>query len=1015
MKIIYLKYLALFFILVCSTTLASHSQSLDSTEYKSKIAQLESIKTESITIPKSEIKNRVLLKELERYFKNEELYDNYLETLLHLSYSHYFEANMDSTLYYLEKGLSEIIRPKKSDKLETINIFFNRYASFLNDDGQYKKSKDLYQEQLEHLRKNDPSGLARAYNNFAVLLNNLKESEQSLRYYDSCLTILKQQGLDEGTPLAFTTYLNQSMPKINIGQYQEALESLKKSELNLIKMGRDKSPGDVILTSLYYAYVYSHKNEYSDDLEHAFTYANKGYQMLYEINKENFYMTYFYLVLADIEEKRGNFKESLDYNKKAVALKAKLSGEVNDDMPAMLTNVARVNNKLDYKDSAEYYFNQIKKIYDEPTQNKTYDYIEYLFEKADYYLKSKRFPEAENVLLEALKGFIPAYNWNRRIADNPPFELIPDVYQSAFFFIKKAEITQEIAEKNEDFDLLKSSLDSYIIGIILLNKSKSAIFNLRSKAQYGQQKSIYYSEAIQLANKLFQETDDKSYWEKAFILSDLDKSSNLKNHLNQQSTAYHSTIPKYLLVKELELKSEINLLEQEAYRDSFSKAIQSSSNDSTLSLIVSKKEEMNRLLSQYKQEYPNYYAMQYGGLDFLQEDILAGDQIKELRGSNKLILQYHELDDKFLLAYVKGKKQGILDIYKDEVFTRNLEEFIWNTKTPSSVDFQNSAHYLYQNLLAPVLELLPSKQIIIIPDGTLSYINFELLISDPIAEKANYKEFNYLLKSHTITYHYSSSLIKFKPTNLNGKSSIFMGFAPYQNITDPKHIAQYERTATFDFASYSPLPYSDREVGEISEKFSGKGYYGLEAKESLLKSEGIQSNILHFATHSYIDAKNPIFSGLLLSADDENDGILYTHELFDLKLNADLATLSACNSGSGEFQKGEGAISLARGFMYANVPNVLMSLWAVSDQSTSKLMALFYDNIYNGEQYSEAIRNAKLDYLASADHNLAHPYYWGAFIYAGDVEGERNTNFYYFLIAGIFIVGIYILYRRFMT
>ena len=613
MKFFYIKYLVLSFILVYSLTLPSYSQSMDSTEYKAKLAQLESIKDESKAIPKSEIKNRKSLKELEDYFKNRKLYDNYLETLLHLSYSYYFEANMDSNLYYLEKGISEVIRPEKSDKLEVINIFFNRYASFLNDDGQYTKSKDLYREQIDHLRKNDPSGLARAYNNFAVLLNNLKESEQSLRYYDSCLTILKQQGLDEGTPLAYTAYLNQSMPKINTGQYQEALESLRKSELNLVKMGRDKSPGDVIITSLYFAYVYSHKNEYPEDLAHALTYANKGYEMLYEINKDHFYMTYFYLVLGDIEEKKGDLRKSLEYNKQAVALKAKLAGEVNDDMPAMLTSVARLNYKLNFTDSAEFYFNRIKKIYDDPTQNKTYDYVEYLFEKADFYLKSERIPEAENTLLEALEGFIPTYNWSRGIADNPPFELIPEVYQSAFFFIKKAEISKEIAEKNGDSDLLKSSLDSYIIGTILLNKSKSAIFNLRSKAQYGQQKSIYYSEAIQLAIKLFQETKEKSYWEKAFILSDFDKSSNLKNHLNQQSTAYQSTIPQSLLVKELELKSEINSLEKEAYRDSFSKAIQSNSNDSTLKLIVSKKEEMNKLLSQYKTEYPNYYAMQYAG------------------------------------------------------------------------------------------------------------------------------------------------------------------------------------------------------------------------------------------------------------------------------------------------------------------------------------------------------------------------------------------------------------------
>jgi CHAT domain-containing protein len=988
------------------------SQSIDSTEYRAMKAKLEIIIEQSRTEPKSEIKNRSSLQELEAKFKNGGYYDDYLESLLYLSYSYYFETKMDSNLVYLEKGISEVIRPKKAKNLAIINIFYNRYASFLNDDGQYRKSKELYQEQLEHLRKNDPSGLARAYNNFAVLLNNLKESEQSLRYYDSCLTILKKEGLESGSPLAFNTYLNQSMPKINVGQYQEALESLRKSELNLVKMNRQNNPGDIIITSLFYAYVYSHKNEYKEDLENAKNYAFKGYEMLYSINQEHFYMTYFYLVLADIEEKKGNLKQSLQLNKQAVALKVKLSGEINDDMPAMLTSVARVHSSLDQKDSAEHYFNQVKRIYEDPKQIKTYDYVEYLFEKADFYLKSNNSKQAEIVLLEALKGFIPTYSWDLGIADSPPFDLIPDVYQAAFFFIKKAEITRKIAETNNDIELLKSSLDAYSIGIILLNKSKSAIFNLRSKSQYGQQKSTYYSEAIQVASKLYKETNNKMYWEKAFLLSDFDKSSNLKNHLNQQSTAHQSTLPKSLLIKELELKTEINFLEKEVYRESFSKAIQSNSNDSTLQLIIKKKEEMNSLLHQYKEDYPNYYELQYGGLDFRNKNILNSDQTKSLRASNKLILQYHELEDAIMLTYLKGKNQGILTIDKDETFEKNLEEFITNTKNSNSKNFQNSAYFLYQELIEPVFREITSDHIIIIPDGSLNYINFEILISKPIAKNTDYREFNYLLKNHTITYHYSSSLIKFRQTNLNSKSITFTGFAPYQTNTEQKHIAQAERGMDIDFTSYSTLPYSDREVDGISQKFAGTAYYGLEAKESLLKNEGIYSNILHFATHSYIDTKNPIFSGLLLTADESEDGILYTHELFDLKLKADLVTLSACNSGFGEFQKSEGAISLARGFMYANVPNVLMSLWAVSDQSTSKLMEMFYSRIFNGENYSQAIRNAKLEYLANADDNLAHPYYWGAFVYVGDVESNEQNYFYYIIFSALLIVALIMLYRR---
>ncbi|MFD2037368.1 CHAT domain-containing protein [Belliella marina] len=998
------------FFLVSHTFAQEKSQ--DSTTFNYNKSKLDTIKSQSKSNPQSEIQNRKQLKELEAFFKSSGNYEEYLECLSLLSSSFHQEANSDSSLHYLKKGIVDVIRPKKTSHTELINIFYNRYASFLNDAGQYKNSKDIYEEQLDHLRKNDTLGLARAYNNFAVLLNNMKENEQSLRYYDSCLTVLKRTGLDTASQLAKVAYQNQAMPKMNMGQFQEALESLRKCEINLVNLNMQDNPGEVILTSLYYAYVYCYKNEFPEDLENAYGYARKGYEMLYSINKDHFYMTYFYLIMGDIEEKKGDLDQSLAYFKQAVDLKAKLHGETNDDMPSMLTILGRVSSNIGQQDSAAYYFNKVHRFYDNPDQIKTYDYIEYLFENADFLLKFDQIDQAKNKLFEALKAYIPAYTWKNGIADNPPLELIPDNYQSAFFFIKKAEITKKIAELNQDTDLLEASLDAYVIGIFLLNKSKNAIFNLRSKSQYGQQKSVYYTDAIQIASALYLKTKDKRFWEKAFQLSDLNKSSNLKHHLNQRSNASKSYIPPKFQTQELELKTEINFLEQQAYRDSFTKAIQSKSNDSTLQLIIKKKEEMNQLLTKYKADFPNYYDMQYGGLDFLNKGAFDNDQTKSLRASKKLIVQYHDFGDGILLAYLKGQKEGLIKIKKDRLFDDNLNQFIRDSKNPNSEDYQASAYYLYQKLIEPVLKVASAEQIVIIPDGELNHINFEVLIVNPIEEKTDYKKFNYLMKNHTITYHYASSLIKFNKSHLSKKQIDFMGFAPYQQADEPFLITQSERSSYIDLASYTPLPYSDREVTEISKKFSGKGFFGKEAKESYLKKEGTQSNILHFATHSYIDQDNPIFSSLLLSADENDDGILYTHELFEMNFKADLVTLSACNSGFGEIQKGEGSISLARGFMYANVPNVLMSLWAVSDQSTSKLMTLFYDKIYDGESYSDAIRNAKLDFLIQADENTAHPYYWAGFVYLGDVESDEPNSLYYFLIAALSLITVYYVSRK---
>ncbi|MCH7396717.1 CHAT domain-containing protein [Belliella sp. DSM 107340] len=898
--------------------------------------------------------------------------------------------------------------------MKIINIFYNRYAALLNDSGKYKQSRDVYLEQLDHLRKNDTTELARAYNNFAVLLNNLKENEQSLRYYDSCIALLKDWGLDTSSQLAKVTYLNRAMPQMNMGHFQEALESIGKCEITLANLNMQDNPGEIILTSLYYAYVYSYKNEFPEDLENALYYANKGYKMLYSINKDHFYMTYFYLVLADIEEKKGNLAQSLAYNKKAVALKTKLHGSSNDDMPSMLTNLGRVSSNIGQKDSASYYFATIHQIYQKPGQIKTYDFIEYLFEHSEFHLKNKESSLAKTKLLQALKNYIPSYSWEEGIAGNPSLEFIPESYQSAFFFIKKGEITKKIAEQTNDTELLNSALDSYIIGIILLNKSKNAIFNLRSKSQYGQQKSIYFNDAIELAMTLYQKTNEKSYAEKIFLLTDLNKSSNLKHSLNQRSNNSTKNIPIALQVQELELKTEINFLEQKLYRDSFTKAVKPSTNDSTLQMIVKKKEEMNNLLSVYKKNHPNYYNFQYGDIDFSSKNLFSKSLINSLRATNKLIIQFHEYEDGILLSYLKGKKEGVYQIDKNSSLKHHLNVIIDYSRNLTAKEYQASAHYLYQKLIKPVLESVPSEGIIIIPDGRLNHLNFEVLITELIEKDHDFKNLNYLIKKHTVTYQYASSLIKSDKPALDRKKIGFMGFAPYQQNEKPTYLTLAERSGDMTLASFSPLPFSDLEVENISKKFSGKGFYGNDAKESHLKKEGLNTNILHFATHSHIDERNPIFSSLLLSPDDNEDGILYNHELFEMNFNADLVTLSACNSGNGELQQGEGVISLARGFMYANVPNVLMSLWAVSDQSTSKLMSLFYDKVYEGESYSEAIRNAKLDYLSQADENTAHPYYWAGFVFLGEVESNEPNYLYYFLFGIASLIALYFLYNKFI-
>jgi CHAT domain-containing protein len=137
-----------------------------------------------------------------------------------------------------------------------------------------------------------------------------------------------------------------------------------------------------------------------------------------------------------------------------------------------------------------------------------------------------------------------------------------------------------------------------------------------------------------------------------------------------------------------------------------------------------------------------------------------------------------------------------------------------------------------------------------------------------------------------------------------------------------------------------------------------------------------------------------------------------------MQLNADLVTLSACNTGVGKYYKGEGIVSLARGFMYAGVPNVMMSLWSVADRPTRDIMQYFYEELDRGIPYATALHNAKLRYLASADNLTADPYYWGSFIYLGQPighTGQQAGKIWWitgFILIVFLIAGGVILFRK---
>jgi CHAT domain-containing protein len=188
------------------------------------------------------------------------------------------------------------------------------------------------------------------------------------------------------------------------------------------------------------------------------------------------------------------------------------------------------------------------------------------------------------------------------------------------------------------------------------------------------------------------------------------------------------------------------------------------------------------------------------------------------------------------------------------------------------------------------------------------------------------------------------------------------------------------------------LPFTRQEADAIlslipkTDEFVGLDF---EANRAVATSAELSRyRIVHFATHGLLNTTHPGLSGLIFSLVDrrgnDQSGFLPAHEVFNLKLPADLVVLSGCRTGLGKEIKGEGMVGLTRGFMYAGAARVAVSLWDVNDKSTAVVMAKFYRGMLGKKRLSPAaaLRRAQVEMWKSARWHA--PYFWGAFVLQGE-------------------------------
>jgi CHAT domain-containing protein len=301
--------------------------------------------------------------------------------------------------------------------------------------------------------------------------------------------------------------------------------------------------------------------------------------------------------------------------------------------------------------------------------------------------------------------------------------------------------------------------------------------------------------------------------------------------------------------------------------------------------------------------------------------------------------------------------------------------------------FIEISNQLYTDLIAPVSKSLEGiEDLIIIPDGVLSALPFEILLTEKTGSEKNFGDLAYLFWDYQITYAFSLATLKQQRSQSSvGRNIAFLGFAPsFENSG-----AAVLPSRACERNTLAPLLENAKEVKAIQNILGGKIAENTVASKQNFLSKAGKAKIIHLATHACVDDNEPARSRIFFT-----DDHLYVHELYNLPLQADMVVLSACETGVGNFRRGEGVMSLARGFAASGAPSLTLSYWSVSDQSTSEIMQFYYQALKEGKPKHQALQAAKKDYLlGQEDVRSLHPYYWAPFVHFGDYSSLRKNSF----------------------
>ncbi len=893
---------------------------------------------------------------------------------------------------------------KKTGKLDYVfyNQVYNALGGMMWQEAKLDSAKFYFQEAIKVLEKTDETDIMNRYYrpslvkmNLAVLWNSLGKNQEAISISEEAIAGFQEyikRSKDEARTYKAknhqcVTIDNMATFYNTLGEYSRSQELIEYSFEQKKKLF-EKNDINLIISNI----ILAEAKTASRDFEGAAENVDSALELLKTSPGANLYWGAAALsTRATIYEKLDDAENAAIYYEKAETMYRKSMGNAyTKDF---------LDNLLEYSLFAAKHQNKSKALTlatETYTFTHTGDFKNTLQEfyhtvnLAQVHFLLKNYREAEKFSNEALRFNVLKEGEKISASDS-----ILSQYRKPQALLINAESRFHLSEIKNPF-LLKELLQQVEEGIAILDQRKKVVTNHEDVTLLitENEELLNFAEKIRL--ELYKITKDEIYLDKLISLHESSIYSRIRSRLNLRDNVAFQHIPKKVITRENHLKAQM----VSSLNDSENSSIQT---------FFEASQNWDEFLDSLKQNFPKYYKMRYATLEEPLTDL------QQKIPSNTTVVRYIFIDDA-LFAFVVSpslKKMIKLDYasVKNHIPKLSNDEFSVEKMRPLLYE-------LYRALWFPLEKYVGSQKVVIVPDRELFNLSFETLTPKPIK---NFKEMatNSLLAKHVISYNFSLLLYKDKG-KVGDYSSEFIAFAPgFNKQMKEQYTLAIKDSVKLDktYLTLLPQPFSEDLVKQYAQIFDGNYFINENASKDLFINRAKEHKIIHIGTHAESNNISPELSRLIFakkidSTKNYNENSLYSYEIYNIDLSSNLAILTACETGKPTYQAGEGMISLAHAFNYAGSESILTSLWQIDEESSAKIVKVFYDNLSKGMPKDEALQNAKLSYLSTAEGRTASPQYWAGLVLMGDtapIDLNTGVAWWWYALAGIISIVLVIL------